>query len=288
MNKILIFCKRKGLTWVIISYILIIAGAIGMLMPFLWMVSTSLKDINQVFIIPPKWIPEPIHWENYKRVFELLDFARYYLNTILVTTGRMAGMFIACTLAAYAFARLKFPGRDILFFLLLSSLMLPFEVLMVPVFILMKNLRWINTYQVLIIPHALGAFGGAFSVFLLKQFFLTIPKELEEAAIIDGASPFRIFWSVMLPLVKPALAAMAIFTFGSAWNDFTYPLIVTNTDNMKVLALGIAGFKGFREGLTQWPLMMAASAMSILPIVIVFVLAQKYFIEGVKTSGLKG
>jgi len=200
----------------------------------------------------------------------------------------MAGMFIACTLAAYAFARLKFPGRDILFFILLSSLMLPFEVLMVPVFILMKNLHWINTYQVLIIPHALGAFGGAFSVFLLKQFFLTIPKELEEAAIIDGASPFRIFWSVMLPLVKPALAAMAIFTFGSAWNDFTYPLIVTNTDNMKVLALGIAGFKGFREGLTQWPLMMAASAMSILPIVIVFVLAQKYFIEGVKTAGLKG
>jgi len=129
MNKILIFCKRKGLTWVIISYILIITGAIGMLMPFLWMVSTSLKDINQVFIIPPKWIPEPIHWENYKKVFELINFGRYYWNTILVTTGRMAGMFIACTLAAYAFARLKFPGRDILFFLLLSSLMLPFEVL---------------------------------------------------------------------------------------------------------------------------------------------------------------
>ena len=288
MNKNLIFRKQKGHIWVIISYILIIAGAVGMLMPFLWMVSTSLKDINQVFIIPPKWVPEPFHWENYKKVFELIDFGRYYLNTILVTAGRMIGMFITCTLAGYAFARLKFPGRDILFFLLLSSLMLPFEVLMVPVFMLMKNLHWINTYQVLIIPHALGAFGGVFSVFLMKQFFLTIPKELEEAAIIDGASPFRIFWSVMLPLVKPALAAMAIFTFGSAWNDFTYPLIVTNTNNMKVLSLGIAGFKGFREGMTQWPLMMAASVMSILPMVVVFVLAQKYFIEGVKTTGLKG
>jgi multiple sugar transport system permease protein len=199
----------------------------------------------------------------------------------------MTGQFITCTLAAYAFARLRFPGRNVLFFLLLSSLMVPFETLMVPTFVLMKNLHWINTYWALIVPQALGAFGGAFNVFLLRQFFLTIPREFEESAIIDGASPFRIFRSIMLPLAKPALATLLIFSFGAAWNDFTYPLIVTNTDNMKVLSLGIIGFKGMREGMTQWNLMMGAATLAILPVLIVFLFAQKYFIEGITVGGLK-
>ena len=273
--------------WKIIAYVMAISIAISMILPFLWMVSTSLKDNNQIFMIPPQWIPKPVHWENYKKVFELLNFGRYYLNTIIVTAGRMVGMFFVCTMAGYAFARLKFPGREVLFILLLSSLMIPFEVLMVPTFILIKKLHWINTYQALIIPQALGAFGGAFNVFLMRQFFATIPKELEEAAIIEGASPFRIFWNIMLPLVKPAIASLVIFTFSSAWNDFTYPLIVTNTDDMKVLSLGIAGFKGFREGMTQWNLMMASATISILPVVIVFLCAQKYFVEGITTTGMK-
>jgi len=273
--------------WKIIAYVIAISIAISMILPFLWMVSTSLKDNNQIFMIPPQWIPKPVHWENYKKVFELLNFGRYYLNTIIVTAGRMVGMFFVCTMAGYAFARLKFPGREVLFILLLSSLMIPFEVLMVPTFILIKKLHWINTYQALIIPQALGAFGGAFNVFLMRQFFATIPKELEEAAIIEGASPFRIFWNIMLPLVKPAIASLVIFTFSSAWNDFTYPLIVTNTDDMKVLSLGIAGFKGFREGMTQWNLMMASATISILPVVIVFLCAQKYFVEGITTTGMK-
>jgi len=279
--------KLKRLGLILPLYLLLSLGAFSMIMPFIWMVSTSLKDINQVFIFPPQWIPNPIHWENYSKIFKLFNFGRYYLNTVIVTVGRMAGMFIFCTLAAYAFARLRFPGRDILFFLLLSTLMIPFEALLVPTFILIKNLRWINTYWALIVPQALGAFGGAFNVFLLRQFFLTIPKELEESAIIDGASPLRIFWSIMLPLVRPALAALMIFAFTGAWNDFTYPLIVTNTDDMKVLSLGIAGFKGLREGLTQWPLMMAAATVSILPVTVVFLLAQKYFIEGISITGLK-
>jgi len=273
--------------WKIIAYVIAISIAISMILPFLWMVSTSLKDNNQIFMIPPQWIPKPVHWENYKKVFELLNFGRYYLNTIIVTAGRMVGMFFVCTMAGYAFARLKFPGREVLFILLLSSLMIPFEVLMVPTFILIKKLHWINTYQALIIPQALGAFGGAFNVFLMRQFFATIPKELEEAAIIEGASPFKIFWNIMLPLVKPAIASLVIFTFSSAWNDFTYPLIVTNTDDMKVLSLGIAGFKGFREGMTQWNLMMASATISILPVVIVFLCAQKYFVEGITTTGMK-
>ncbi|MCD6101170.1 MAG: carbohydrate ABC transporter permease [Thermotogae bacterium] len=273
--------------WKVIAYVIAISIAISMILPFLWMVSTSLKDNNQIFMIPPQWIPKPVHWENYKKVFELLNFGRYYLNTIIVTAGRMVGMFFVCTMAGYAFARLKFPGREVLFILLLSSLMIPFEVLMVPTFILIKKLHWINTYQALIIPQALGAFGGAFNVFLMRQFFATIPKELEEAAIIEGASPFRIFWNIMLPLVKPAIASLVIFTFSSAWNDFTYPLIVTNTDDMKVLSLGIAGFKGFREGMTQWNLMMASATISILPVVIVFLCAQKYFVEGITTTGMK-
>lgn len=280
--------NAKNIIFEVMVYVIVILGSIFMLLPFYWMVSTSLKDINSIFIIPPQWIPKPFHWENYKKVFELLNFGKYYLNSVIVTAGRVIGMFFTCTMAGYAFARLKFPGNKILFFILLSSLMIPFEVLMVPTFILMKNLHWINTYRALIIPQALGAFGGVFNVFLMKQFFSSIPKELEEAAIIEGAGPFRIFWSIMLPMVKPALAALLIFSFTSAWNDFTYPLIITNTDNMKVLSLGIAGFKGFREGMTQWDLMMAASTISILPIIVVFIFAQKYFVEGITTTGLKG
>jgi len=272
---------------VTMTYALVIFFAITEVLPFIWMISTSLKDLNQVFTMPPQWIPRPTHWENYVEIFRMMDFGRYWLNTIVVTVGRMLGQFIFCTLAAYAFARLNFPGRNFLFFLLLSSLMVPFETLMVPTFVLMKKLGWINTYWALIVPHALGAFGGAFNVFLLRQFFLTIPKEFEESAIIDGASPFRIFRSIMLPLARPALAALLIFSFRGAWNDFTYPLIVTNTDNMKVLSLGILGFKGLRAGMTQWHLMMAAATLSILPMILVFLVAQKYFIEGITVGGLK-
>ncbi len=272
---------------VTMTYALVIFFAITEVLPFIWMISTSLKDLNQVFTMPPQWIPRPPRWENYVEIFRMMDFGRYWLNTIVVTVGRMLGQFIFCTLAAYAFARLNFPGRNFLFFLLLSSLMVPFETLMVPTFVLMKKLGWINTYWALIVPHALGAFGGAFNVFLLRQFFLTIPKEFEESAIIDGASPFRIFRSIMLPLARPALAALLIFSFRGAWNDFTYPLIVTNTDNMKVLSLGILGFKGLRAGMTQWHLMMAAATLSILPMILVFLVAQKYFIEGITVGGLK-
>ena len=285
MHKDVYEARRAFL--VTITYALVIFFAITEVLPFIWMISTSLKDLNQVFTMPPQWIPRPPHWENYVEIFRLMDFGRYWLNTIVVTVGRMLGQFIFCTLAAYAFARLNFPGRNFLFFLLLSSLMVPFETLMVPTFVLMKKLGWINTYWALIVPHALGAFGGAFNVFLLRQFFLTIPKEFEESAIIDGASPFRIFRSIMLPLARPALAALLIFSFRGAWNDFTYPLIVTNTDNMKVLSLGILGFKGLRAGMTQWHLMMAAATLSILPMIIVFLVAQKYFIEGITVGGLK-
>jgi len=277
--------KRR--VFIIFVYVVLSVGAFSMIVPFVWMISTSFKSLNDVFVFPPQWIPDPIRWENYPKLFQLFNFGRYYLNSIIVTVGRMTGMFITSTLAGYAFARLRFPGRNILFFMLLSTLMIPFAALLVPTFELMKNLHWINTYWALIIPQGLGAFGGAFNVFLLRQFFLTIPKELEESAIIDGAGPFRVFWSVMLPLVKPALATLAIFSFTSAWGDFLYPLIVTNTDNMKVLSLGIAGFRGLREGMTQWPLMMAASTVSIVPTVLVFLLAQKYFIEGIAMTGLK-
>jgi len=285
MHKDVYEARRAFL--VTITYALVIFFAITEVLPFIWMISTSLKDLNQVFTMPPQWIPRPAHWENYVEIFRLMDFGRYWLNTIIVTVGRMLGQFIFCTLAAYAFARLNFPGKNFLFFLLLSSLMVPFETLMVPTFVLMKKLGWINTYWALIVPHALGAFGGAFNVFLLRQFFLTIPKEFEESAIIDGASPFRIFRSIMLPLARPALAALLIFSFRGAWNDFTYPLIVTNTDNMKVLSLGILGFKGLRAGMTQWHLMMAAATLSILPMILVFLVAQKYFIEGITVGGLK-
>lgn len=272
----------------ILSYILLTLGALFMLMPFFWMISTSLKDINQVFVYPPKWIPDKIHWDNFTKVFSLMDFKRYYFNTFIVTVLRMTGLFFTATMAGYGFGRLNFPGKNILFICLLSTMMIPIYVIMFPTFMLMKDFGWINTYKALTIPQMLGAFGGAFSIFLLKQNFQSIPKELEEAAILDGAGRFRIFWSIMLPQVKPAFAALAIFTFNGAWNDFALPLIVTNTDNMKVLSLGIANFTSMREGLTQWPLMMAASLMALLPVIIVFIIAQKYFIESAAKSGIKG
>lgn len=287
MAKAKIQARGKRSRLIIASYILLSIGAFAMIIPLVWMVSTSLKDLREVFIFPPQWIPEEIRWENYPGVFELMNFGRYYLNTILVTVGRMAMLFFTGTMAAYGFSRLKFPGRDVLFFLLLGTLMLPIEVLMVPSFILMRDLGWIDTFRALIIPQGLAAFGGAFSIFLLRQFFLTTPKELEESAIIDGANPVRVFWSIMLPLAKPAFAALAVFAFLGAWNDFIWPLLTTHSPDTRVLSLGIASFRDVRAGLTNWPLKMAASTMAIAPVVVLFLLAQKYFTEGIAITGLK-
>ncbi|ONI42292.1 hypothetical protein AN640_01255 [Candidatus Epulonipiscium fishelsonii] len=272
----------------ILVYIILIIGAILTVLPLLWMVVTSFKNIDEVFTIPIQWIPKEFKFSNYSEVFAVMDFAQYYLNTVIVTIARICGLFLTATMAGYAFAKLRFPGRNFLFMLLLITLMVPIHTIMYPAYQVISELGMINSYQGLIIPQMLGAFGGAFSIFLIKQGFESIPNELMEATKVDGAGIFRTFFQVMLPQIKPVLASFFIFSFNASWNDYIYPLIVVNDDNMKTLSLGLAGFTSMREGLTNYPLMMAAAVMTLLPVIILFIAAQKYFIESAVASGLKG
>ncbi|HAE87767.1 TPA: sugar ABC transporter permease [Candidatus Marinimicrobia bacterium] len=250
--------------------------------PFIWMILTSLKDISDIFVYPPKWFPDKIQWNNYARAFQAAPFGRYYLNSIFVAVTVTLGQLITCSMAAYAFARLKFWGRDVLFYIFLGTMMIPYQVTMIPSFMVLHWLGWIDSYQALIVPGLASAFG----TFLLRQFFLTIPKELEEAAYIDGCSKFRVLWQIILPLSKPALATLAIFTFMGTFNDFIWALIVVNSEHLRTVQLGLAVFRD--RYITDWDLLMAGSVMATLPILIVFFFAQKYFIKGITLSGIKG
>lgn len=272
----------------IITYIILVLGALVTVLPLLWMVSTSLKLSEEVFTVPIQWIPSELKFENYNDVFEVMDFGKYYLNTIIVTVCRLIGLFFTATMAGYAFGKLKFPGKNVLFMCLLATLMVPIYTIMYPAYKMISDFGMTNTYIGLILPQSLGAFGGAFSIFLIKQGFESIPNELMEAAKVDGSGVFRTFFSIMLPQIKPVLASFFIFSFNSAWNDYVYPLIVVNEDKMKTLSLGLAGFTAMREGLTNYPLMMAAAVMTLVPVIVLFVVAQKYFIESAVSSGVKG
>ena len=270
-------------------YVILLAGGIFMLMPFVWMISSSLKDMESIFVFPPQWIPQKVIIKNYIELFtnSYYNFGRYYLNTAIVVIFRITGMFIFCSMAAYGFARLKFPFKNVLFLLVLATLMQPIQVSMVPLYFEMKFFRWVNTFMALVIPHSLGCFGGAFSIFLLRQYFMAIPKDLEDAAFIDGCNIPRTFISIMLPQVKTAYAALAIFNFQSAWNDFVWPLIVINNPKRYVVSLGISQFLSDRAALTNWPLLMASSVLALLPIIVVFLVFQKYFMRNLVMSGLK-
>jgi len=273
----------------LLIYLFLIAGSLFMIMPFLWMISSSFKDMESIFIFPPQWIPAKIILSNYKELFtsSYYNFGLYYLNTFIVVIFRVSGMFIFCSMAAYGFARLDFPFKNILFMIVLATMMLPIQVLMVPLYFEMRYFRWINTFKALFIPHALGAFGGAFSIFLLRQYFMALPKDLENAAEIDGCSIPRTFFSVMLPQVKTAYAALAIFTFQGAWNDYVWPLIVINNPKKYVISLGISLFLSDKAALTNWPLLMASSVLGLIPILVVFLVFQKYFMQNLVMSGLK-
>jgi multiple sugar transport system permease protein len=256
--------------------------ALFMLVPFFWSFSTSVKTAGEVFEYPPKWIPQSIHWENYSQVWEVAPFGRYLLNSTVVSVMVTILTLLTASLAAYAFARLKFRGRDFIFMLYLGTMMIPSQVTMIPNFILIKLLGWTDTYTGLILPNVFTALG----VFLLRQFFMTIPKEYEDAAKIDGASRFHIYLHVILPLSIPALSTLAIFTFVFQWNNLMWPLIVVNKDLMKTLTLGLATFQGMYS--TNWSLLMAAAVMGIIPSFAIFVLGQKYLIKGITLSGIKG
>ena len=268
----------------VIVWTLLVLGALIMILPFLWLVSTSLKEQRQIFLYPPQWIPNPIRWQNYPEALTSLPFARYTLNTLLVTSLTMIGVLLTSSLCAYGFARLRFPGRDLIFMVLLSTLMLPYAVIMIPQYIMFKYLGWIDTYLPLIVPFWFG--GGIFNIFLLRQFFRTIPADLTEAARLDGASELRIWWQIILPLAGPALAVVAIFTFINSWNDFLGPLIYLSSQTKYTMALGLAAFKGLYA--TQWHYLMAASTVMVIPIIVLFFLAQRYFVQGIVMTGSKG
>ncbi len=267
----------------VVVWALLMGGALVMIVPFLWLVSTSLKEQRQIFLFPPQWIPDPVVWRNYPEALTVLPFARFVRNTVLVTVITMAGTLLTSSLCAYGFARLRFPGRDLIFMVLLSTLMLPYAVLMIPQYIMFKHLGWIDTYLPLTVPHWFG--GGIFNIFLLRQFFRTIPADLTDAGRIDGANELRIFWQIMLPLARPALTVVAIFTFITSWNDFLGPLIYLSSNDKFTIALGLATFKGMYA--TQWHYLMAASTIMVVPIIVLFFLAQRYFVQGIVMTGLK-
>ena len=271
---------RRLSTWG--SYTLLVLAAVVMVVPFLWMLTTSLKGAHEVYRVPPTLIPSELHWENFTHVLDTVPFGRLYLNTIIVTTIITVSQVATAVLAAYVFARIQFPGRDIIFFLYLATLIVPTQVTMLPLFLIVSRLGWIDSYQALTMPFL----ANAFAVFFLRQFFLTIPVELEDAAKLDGCGRLRFLWQIMLPLSGPALATITLFIFLGFWDDYLWPLIVTNSTEMRTLAIGLRFF--IDESGAQFNYMMAAALMAVVPIIIVFFIAQKQFIEGIALTGTKG
>ena len=267
----------------VVSYTILIAGAFFMLLPFIWMASTACKPNAELATSPIRFFPEnPPCLEVAGRLYEQSpDFNRYLLNSFIVTAARTLGQLITCSLAAYGFARYKFPGRSLLFALSLGLLIVPFQAILIPEFILIKSLGLRNTFGAIIIP---GVFS-AFALFLLRQAFMQIPIDLEEAAEIDGANPLQILWRITVPLSIPAIAAFAVITIQAAWNDFLFPLVVANTPDTRVVTIGIALLQGQRD--TPYNLIMMGSLIATLPMLALFVLLQRYFIEGVAQSGLR-
>ena len=269
----------------LISYAFLIAGSIVFLVPLVWMISTSLRPESEVYSYPPKILPDYFLWENYIKGWNVLPFTTFLQNTLIITISNVIGNLFSCSIVAFGFARLRARGSNLLFMLLLSTMMLPYEVTMIPQFILFTQvLGWGNTFYPLILPAWLG---WPFGIFLLRQFFMTIPHDLDDAAKIDGASTFRIYWQIMLPLSKPALATIAIFAFMGNWNNFLAPLIYLRDMENYTLALGLRMFQG-QYAIHNQHYLMAVSVMTILPIIIMFFFAQKQFIQGIALTGLKG
>jgi multiple sugar transport system permease protein len=266
----------------LLLHLVLLGGSVIMLLPFLWMLSTSLKSPQEIFTFPPVWIPSTFVWENYVKTVTVMPFGRFYFNSLIVAVAVTALQILTASLAAFAFARLRFWGRNGLFLLYLATLMIPFHVTLIPNFIIMRFLDWYDTYQALILPPAFSAL----STFLLRQYFLGLPLELDEAARIDGASSLRIWWQVVMPLSGPVLAALTIFTFLNAWNDFLWPLVITNSLEMRTLPVGLTAFQG--QFKVEWHLLMAGAVIAMVPVLVVYILAQKKFVEGITLAGLSG
>jgi len=268
----------------IVNIILLVTVAIIMILPFVWLVSSSLKSQMQIFQYPPQWIPDPIQWDNYVRALTLKPFGTYLKNTLTVCVLNVIAVVMTSSFCAYGFARIRFPGRDFWFGIVLATLFLPYAILIVPLFMMFSQLGWVDTLLPLVVPIFFG--GGAFNIFLLRQFFRSIPEDLADAARIDGCSEFGIYWRIMMPLAKPALTTVAIFTFLTAWNDLLNPIIYLRSSENFTLAVGLASFRSTLD--VSWDLQLAASTATIIPVVILFFLAQRYFIQGIVMTGLKG
>ena len=266
----------------VLLYLLLAAGGLAMLFPFAWMVSTSLKPDLGVFATPPQLIPHPYEPGNYSRVVHVFPVWRFLVNSALVAVSSTCLQVATSAMAAYAFARLRFRGSNVLFLLYLATLMVPFQVTIVPLFIEMKYLHFVNSYPGLILPTIASAFG----TFLLRQAFMTLPVELEEAAFVDGAGYWTVFTRIVLPLVRPSLATFGIFSFMASWNSFLWPFVITSSQKLMTLPVGLANLQG--EHFTAWNLVMAGTTISVVPIVAVYLIAQKHIVRGFVFSGLKG
>jgi multiple sugar transport system permease protein len=264
------------------TYLVVALVGLVFIFPFAWLVATSLKTDREIFAYPPTVYPHTIRWANYADAVSYIPFWRYLVNTIIICAGNDIGIVFSCSLTAYAFARLRWPGRDAVFVLILATMMLPFQVTMIPLYIIFRQLGWINTFAPLIVP---AFFGDAFSIFLFRQFFLTIPFELTDAGRIDGCNEFRLYWNIVLPLSRPALATVALLSILGNWADFLRPLIYLNDQSLWTLSLGLMGFLG--EHSAAWGPLMAASVIFTLPLIVLFFFTQKTFVQGIVTSGLK-
>jgi len=262
--------------------------AVLFIFPFFWTAASSLKAASDIYIYPPIWVPAVLRWDNYPEVFRLVPYATWFANTVIVVILQTLGVVISAALVAYSFSRFRYPGRDFLFLLTLGTMMLPAEVTLIPTYILFKYLGWLNTLKPLWLPAWFG--GGAFNIFLLRQFLLALPRELDEAAIVDGASYPRILRSILLPLMKPALATVAVINFIFGWNDFLGPLVYLTSPENFTLAVGLRYFDVTpnQPGVPQLHLLMAAVVMGTVPIIALFFVTQRYFVEGVVLSGIKG
>jgi multiple sugar transport system permease protein len=275
--------RRRRLTGALLSHLVLLGIGLFFALPFYWLVSTAVKPDSQIFRMPPVWIPHPAHWENYPKALRYIPFALYTANTLKICLLSVFGTLLSCSLVAYSLAKIRWPGRDLVFYSLLAIMILPGQVTIIPSFAIFKWLGWIGTILPLTVP---SFFGNAFYIFLLRQFLMTIPNELSDAARIDGCSEFGIYWRVMLPLAKPALVTVGLFTFIAAWNDFLGPLLYLNDERTYTLSMGLQRYVS-QHG-AEWALLMAASTVMTLPILLIFFFAQRTFIQGVTLTGIKG
>lgn len=273
---------KKRLSQIIV-FIILVGFGIFYLGPFLWMILTALKPNSQIFLYPPKFIPDPPMFVNFLKAVQTIPFFRYTLNSFIVSALATAGALFSCPLAAYSLARLRWKGRNTLFIVTLAVMMIPTQVTMVPLFIVFSRLKLVGTYFPLILPMF---FGVPYYIFLLRQFFMQLPKSLEDAARVDGCGEFQIYWRIMLPLCQPSLLTIGMFQFVAAWNDFLGPLIYLNNDKMYTLQIGLQQFK--QSNSVQWSLLMAAGVLVALPIIILYFIAQRHFVEGITFGGVKG